>query len=83
MTAPRTDRQPLNSTLAQMEPSTHDRARGVPLSQAKKVGPDGNLQAWIEDPDGNRIELMQMAPNGLQLQAIRRLRAEATSGSAR
>jgi len=47
--------------------------RGVPLSQAKKVGPDGNLQAWIEDPDGNRIELMQMAPDGMQLQAIRRL----------
>ena len=53
---------------------------GVPLSQAKKVGPDGNLQAWIEDPDGNRIELMQMAPDGLQLQAIRRLaRSRATS----
>jgi lactoylglutathione lyase len=47
--------------------------RGVPLTQGKKVGADGNLQAWIEDPDGNRIELMQMAPDSLQLEAIRRL----------
>ena len=52
--------------------------RGVPLTQGKKVGADGNLQAWIEDPDGNRIELMQMAPDSLQLEAIRRL-----SGSSR
>jgi lactoylglutathione lyase len=47
--------------------------RGIPLTQGKKVGADGNLQAWIEDPDGNRIELMQMAPDSLQLEAIRRL----------
>jgi lactoylglutathione lyase len=47
--------------------------RGVPLSQVRKVGPDGNLQAWIEDPDGNRIELMQMAPDSPQLEAVRRL----------
>ena len=46
--------------------------RGIPLMQGKKVGADGNLQAWIEDPDGNRIELMQMAPDGLQAEAIRR-----------
>ena len=32
---------------------------------------------WIEDPDGNRIELMQMAPDCLQLEAIARLRREA------
>jgi len=48
-------------------------ARGVPLTQGKKVGADGNLQAWIEDPDGNRIELMQMAPDSLQAEGIRRL----------
>ena len=47
--------------------------RGIPLTQGKKTGADGNLQAWIEDPDGNRIELMQMAPDSLQLEAIRRL----------
>jgi lactoylglutathione lyase len=51
--------------------------RGIPLTQRKKLGADGNFQAWIEDPDGNRIELMQMAESGLQAQAIRRLAAGA------
>ncbi len=37
-------------------------AAGVPLASPKKLGADGNMQAWIEDPDGNRIELMQMTP---------------------
>ena len=37
---------------------------------------DGNRQAWLEDPDGNRIELMEMAPDCLQYKAIERLRAE-------
>ena len=50
-------------------------AAGVPLASPKKLGADGNLQAWIEDPDGNRIELMQMASNSLQAKAIQRLRA--------
>ena len=49
-------------------------ARAVPLSRPLKLGPDGNRQAWIEDPDGNRIELMEMAADGLQAQAIERLR---------
>ena len=48
--------------------------RGVPLSRPLKVGADGNRQAWIEDPDGNRIELMEMAADGLQARAIERLR---------
>ena len=34
---------------------------GVPLISPKKRGADGNMQAWVEDPDGNRIELMEMA----------------------
>jgi lactoylglutathione lyase len=37
---------------------------------------DGNRQAWIEDPDGHRIELMQLSPDCLQLEAIARLRRE-------
>ena len=53
-------------------------ASGVPLAQAKKLGLDGNFQAWIEDPDGNRIELMQMAPDSLQRQAIARLKGADT-----
>lgn len=40
-------------------------------------GLDGNRQCWIEDPDGNRIELMEMAENCLQYQGVRRLREEA------
>lgn len=52
-------------------------AAGVSLTQATKLGADGNRQAWIADPDGNRIELMEMAPDGLQAQAIRRLRLQA------
>jgi lactoylglutathione lyase len=50
--------------------------KGVSLIQAKKKAVDGNNQAWIEDPDGNRIELMQMSGDCLQLRAIARLSAE-------
>ncbi len=52
-------------------------AVGIPLLLQLKVALDGNKQAWIEDPDGNRIELMQMDADSLQLKAIARLRAEA------
>ncbi len=51
--------------------------RGVPLLRPLKRGADGNRQAWIEDPDGNRIELMQMMPGSLQEQAVERLKREA------
>jgi lactoylglutathione lyase len=51
-------------------------AAGVPLVQARKTGLDGNEQAWIADPDGHRIELMQMAADGLQAKAIARLARE-------
>ena len=50
---------------------------GIDLIRPKSLAVDGNWQAWIEDPDGNRIELMQMMPGCLQWQAISRLRAEA------
>jgi lactoylglutathione lyase len=52
-------------------------AAGIPLLMPLKLAVDGNWQAWIEDPDGNRIELMQMDPQSLQLKAIDRLRREA------
>lgn len=51
-------------------------ASGVALTNPLKLGADGNRQAWIEDPDGHRIELMQMAPDSLQAQALARLRGE-------
>jgi lactoylglutathione lyase len=49
-------------------------ASGVPLIRPKALGADGNWQAWIEDPDGHRIELMQMVPNSMQAVAIERLK---------
>jgi len=50
-------------------------AAGLTLLLPLKTAVDGNRQAWLEDPDGNRLELMEMAPDSLQLEAIRRLRA--------
>lgn len=61
----------INALVAELE------AAGIPLLLPLKRALDGNWQAWIEDPDGNRIELMQMDPDSLQLKAIERLRAEA------
>ena len=52
-------------------------ARGIKLLIEKKTADDGNRQAWIEDPDGNRIEFMQINPDSMQVRGIRRLRAEA------
>lgn len=49
-------------------------ARGIAPSRGPQLGRDGNRQAWIEDPEGNRIELMEMAPNSAQAVAIARLR---------
>lgn len=42
------------------------RAQGVPIDQEPKVGLDHNWQAWISDPDGNPVELMQLAPESPQ-----------------
>lgn len=49
-------------------------ARGIDLWRAPKLGADGNRQCWIKDPDGNRIEFMEMLPGNLQEQAISRLK---------
>jgi lactoylglutathione lyase len=45
-------------------------AAGVPLYRPKTLGADGNWQTWIEDPDGHRIELMQMMPESRQAAAL-------------
>jgi lactoylglutathione lyase len=42
------------------------RAAGVEIDQQPKVGLDHNWQAWIHDPDGNQIELMQLAEESPQ-----------------
>ena len=41
-------------------------ARGISVSPIT-VGMDGSRQAWISDPDGNAIELMEYTPRSLQL----------------
>ena len=51
-------------------------AAGLTLLLPLKTAIDGNRQAWLEDPDGNRIELMEMAADSLQYNAIKRLRTE-------
>lgn len=51
-------------------------AAGVALTSQIKRGQDGNRGAWIVDPEGNRIELMEMAPDCIQFQAIRALKAK-------
>jgi lactoylglutathione lyase len=50
-------------------------AAGIPLLIEKKTAIDGNRQAWIEDPDGNRIEFMQISSDSMQMKAVARLRA--------
>jgi lactoylglutathione lyase len=55
--------------------------RGVSLSRPKKVAADGNAQAWVKDPDGHRIELMQLLPGCLHIQAIERLRERRLAGA--
>ena len=37
------------------------RGQGVPIEKEPTEGLDGNLQAWIRDPDGNAVELMQLS----------------------
>lgn len=48
--------------------------RGGTLDVEIKTGKDGNQQAWTRDPEGNRIEFMQMAPDSLQKRAIERIK---------
>jgi len=43
--------------------------RGVDTSKGPSKGKDGNWQYWLTDPDGNRIELMELMPDGLQRRA--------------
>lgn len=47
---------------------------GIALTSPISRGLDGNRGAWIVDPDGNRIELMEMHPDCLQYRAVRALK---------
>lgn len=43
------------------------RAKGILIDVEPKMGLDFNMQAWITDPDGNKIELMQYSPESPQV----------------
>lgn len=44
---------------------------GAPLDVPVNQGKDRNWQCWTHDPDGNRIELMQMTDDSLQSTYLR------------
>ncbi len=46
---------------------------GYTMRKAPKIGIDGNWQAWIDDPDGVRIEIMQLGESSPHMKAIREL----------
>lgn len=47
--------------------------RGAPLDVAPKQGRDSNWQCWSHDPDGNRIEFMQLNADSPQAAARAKL----------
>jgi lactoylglutathione lyase len=55
----------LQATVARL------RAAGVAIDREPKVGLDRNWQAWIHDPDGNPIELMQLEEDSAQRRVAR------------
>lgn len=55
------------------------RAQGVTIDREPQVGADYNSQAWIKDPDGNAIELMQLVEHSPQ-RAIARAAADSAKG---
>lgn len=50
-------------------------AVGIERIRPTVEGADGNWQTWIQDPDGHRIELMEMSPVGMQAKALAGLNA--------
>ncbi len=63
--------------VTQIEQTVFDlEQRGAPVDADVKLGQDGNKQAWTHDPEGNRIELMEMSPNSRQRAAIAQLAGE-------
>lgn len=52
------------------------RAKGVAIEREPKVGLDHNWQAWIRDPDGNSIELMQLVEESPQRKVTRAAKAK-------
>jgi lactoylglutathione lyase len=55
----------LQATVAQL------REAGIAIEREPEVGLDRNWQAWIRDPDGNSIELMQLEEESAQRRVAR------------
>jgi lactoylglutathione lyase len=51
----------------------HVKKEGVEITDELKQGLDGNWQAWIKDPDGIRIEFMQIDERSPHYKAMREL----------
>lgn len=47
------------------------RSKGVSIEAGPLLGLDHNQQAWIRDPDGNAIELMQLSDESPQRRAAK------------
>ena len=65
-------------TVSNIEEAARElEANGIKLMNplSLKTGLDNNRGAWVEDPDGNRIELMEMAPDCVQYDAIKAFNA--------
>ena len=52
------------------------RHQGIEIEIEPKLGLDHNLQAWIRDPDGNAIELMQISEASPQWRTAHAVLAE-------
>ncbi|MEK3888316.1 VOC family protein [Bacillus sp. FSL K6-3431] len=51
------------------EIANHIKSHGLILDVEPKQGLDFNHQCWVKDPDGNRIEFMQMHPDSPQMKS--------------
>ncbi len=47
------------------------RSQGIKITSEVSLGLDYNLQAWLADPDGNPIELMQLSEDSPQRKITR------------
>ena len=45
--------------------------QGITIDRAPSIGLDDNWQAWLTDPDGNAIELMQLSETSPQRRVAR------------
>jgi lactoylglutathione lyase len=48
------------------------RSRGAPIDVALKRGFSRCIQFWTHDPDGNRLEFVELPPDCLQTEANKR-----------